>query len=222
MMAQIHGVILDVDGTLINSNDAQASSWVDAMSQNGFHVSFEKVRPLIGMGGDKLMPKVIGVNKDSALGKRIDKARGDIFMQQYFPHVKAFPGAKELIKLMRERGLKVTVASSAPKDQLKKSLELVGAADLIEEETSSKDVSQSKPSAEPVEETLKRAGLSPNEVVMIGDTPYDIESAKKVGVGTIAFRSGGWQDPDLAGAIAIYDGPEDLLEHYDSSPLASD
>jgi HAD superfamily hydrolase (TIGR01509 family) len=221
-MAQIHGVILDVDGTLIDSNDAQASSWVDAMAQNGFHVPYEKVRPLIGMGGDKLMPEVIGVNKDSELGNRIDKARGDIFMQHYFPHVKAFPGARELIERMRERGLKVTLASSAPKDQLKKSLELVGAADLIEEETSSKDVSQSKPSPEPVEETLKRAGLPPTEVVMIGDTSYDIESAKKVGVGTIAFRSGGWKDPDLAGAIAIYDGTEDLLEHYDSSPLASE
>jgi HAD superfamily hydrolase (TIGR01509 family) len=221
-MARIHGVILDVDGTLIDSDDAQASAWVDAMAQNGFHVPFEKVRSLIGMGGDKLMPKVIGVSKDSELGKRIDKAREDIFMQQYFPQVKAFPGSSALIKRMRERGLKVTVASSAPKVQLKKSLELVGAADLIEEETSSKDVSQSKPDAEPVEETLKRAGMPPYEVVMIGDTPYDIESAKKVGVGTIAFRSGSWKDTDLAGAIAIYDGPEDLLQHYGNSPLANE
>jgi HAD superfamily hydrolase (TIGR01509 family) len=219
-MAHIHGVILDVDGTLIDSDDAQASSWVDALKQNGFHVSFDKVRPLIGMGGDKLMPKVIGVSKDCELGKRIDKARKDIFMQEYLPHIKAFPGTSELIKRMRERALKVTVASSAPKDQLKKSLELVGASDLIEEETSSKDVSQSKPDAEPVEETLKRAGMPPDEVVMIGDTPYDIESAKKVGIGTIAFRTGGWKDSDLAGAIAIYDGPEDLLQHFDDSPLA--
>jgi HAD superfamily hydrolase (TIGR01549 family) len=221
MMAQIHGVILDVDGTLIDSNDAQASSWVDALAQNGFHISFEKVRPLIGMGGDKVMPKVIGVNKDSELGKRIDKAREEIFMQHYFPQIKAFPGARELIKHMRESGLKVTVASSAPQDQLKKSLKLVGAEDLIQEETSSKDVSQSKPNAEPVQETLKRAGLPPNEVVMIGDTPYDIESARKADVGTIAFRSGGWKDAELAGAIAIYDGPEDLLQHFDNSPLAN-
>jgi HAD superfamily hydrolase (TIGR01509 family) len=220
-MAQIHGVILDVDGTLIDSNDALASSWVDSLAQNGFHVPFEKIRPLIGMGGDKLLPKVIGVSKDSELGKRIDNTRGDIFMQQYFPQIKPFPGAKELIKRMRESGLKVTVASSAPKDQLEKSLELVGAADLIEEETSSKDVSKSKPSSQPVKETLQRAGLPPDEVVMIGDTPYDIESAKKVGVSSIAFRSGGWKDPDLAGAIAIYDGPEDILEHYDNSPLAN-
>jgi phosphoglycolate phosphatase-like HAD superfamily hydrolase len=96
----------------------------------------------------------------------------------------------------------------------------VGAEDLVEEKTSSKDVSRSKPNPDVMQVTLQRIELDPNEVLMIGDTAYDIEAASKVHVGTIAFRCGGWRDADLAGALAIYDGPADLLAHYDESPLA--
>ena len=90
---------------------------------------------------------------------------------------------------------------------------------MIEEETSSKDVQRSKPDPDVMRITLKRIGLDANELLMIGDTAYDIQAAEKVHVSTIAFRCGGWKDADLAGAIAIYDGPADLLSHYDSSPL---
>ncbi len=89
----------------------------------------------------------------------------------------------------------------------------------IEEKTSSEDVSRSKPDPDVMQVTLRRIGLDANEVLMIGDTAYDIEAASKVHVGTIAFRCGGWKDADLAGALAIYDGPADLLAHYDESPL---
>ncbi len=218
-MPNIHGVILDVDGTLVDSNDAQAKSWVEAMADYGYHVPFDKVRPLIGMGGDKVLPETIGVDKNSDIGQKISKKRKEIFLQRFLPHLRAFPGASELIQKVREQGMKVAIATSAEKDELKALLQLVGAADLVEEETSSKDVSQSKPNPDVMEVTLKRIDLPADEVVMIGDTAYDIEAARKVGVGTIAFRCGGWSDQDLAGAIAIYDGPADLLAHYESSPL---
>ncbi len=97
----------------------------------------------------------------------------------------------------------------------------MGASDLIEVETSAKDTQRSKPDPDIMQITLQRIGLPPHEVVMLGDTPYDIEAARKVGVGTIALRSGGWKDNDLAGAIAIYNDAADLLAHYDSSPLQS-
>lgn len=196
-MTHISGVILDVDGTLIDSNDVHASAWVEAMAENGYKVPFDKVRPLIGMGGDKVLPETIGVQKDSEEGKRISQRRKEIFKERYLPHLHAFPEAKELLEQMRKRGLKLTVASSADKD-----------------------AKQSKPDPDVIQVTLQRAGLPPEKMLMIGDTAYDIEAAKKVHIDTIAFRSGGWSDSDLAGAIAIYDGPADLLEHYDESPLA--
>jgi len=219
-MAQIHGVILDVDGTLIDSNDAHAHSWVEAMATYGYTVAFDRVRPLIGMGGDKVLPETVHLDKDSEQGKAISQKREEIFKERYLPHMRAFPGAQELIERIRKQGLKVAIASSAKPDELQALLQLVGAADLIKDKTSSQDVQRSKPDPDVMDVTIERMGLPANEVLMIGDTAYDIEAAQKVHVGTIAFRCGGWQDADLAGAIAIYDGPADLLAHYDSSPLA--
>ena len=219
-MTHYSGVILDVDGTLVDSNNAHAVAWVEAMAENGYKVPFDKVRPLIGMGGDKVLPETIGIQKDSEEGKHISQRRKEIFKERFLPGLRAFQGAKELLEQMRKRGLKLAVASSADKDELKPMLDIVGAADLIEEETSSKDAKQSKPDPDVMQVTLERTGFPPNRVLMIGDTAYDIEAAKKVHVGTIAFRSGGWSNDDLAEAIAIYDGPADLLEHYDDSPLA--
>jgi len=219
-VTNIHAVIFDVDGTLVDSNDAQARSWVDALKEFGYSVPYEKVRPLIGMGGDKVLPETIGVQKDSEKGKQISKRRSEIFKEKYLPNVKPFPDAQKLLDRMREQGLKLAIATSAQPDELRPLLQIVGAADLIEDKTSARDVKSSKPDPDVMQVALKRVGYPPNEVVMIGDTPYDIEAARKVGVGTIAFRCGGWSDSDLAGAIAIYNDPADLLAHYDSSPLA--
>jgi len=171
------------------------------------------------MVGDKVLPETIHVSKDSEQGKAISQKRAEIFKARYLPHLRAFPGAKELIEHMRKSGLKVAIASSAQPDELQAMLRLAGAEDLIEDKTTSKDVQRSKPDPDVMDVTLERIGLPADEVLMIGDTPYDIEAAQKVHVGTIAFRCGGWKDADLAGAIAIYDGPADLLARYDSSPL---
>jgi len=219
-VTHIHAVIFDVDGTLVDSNDAQARSWVDALKEFGYSVPYEKVRPLIGMGGDKVLPETIGVQKDSEKGKQISKRRSEIFKEKYLPNVKPFPDAQKLLDRMRKQGLKLAIATSAQPDELRPLLQIVGAADLIEDKTSARDVKSSKPDPDVMQVALKRVGYPPNEVVMIGDTPYDIEAARKAGVGTIAFRCGGWSDSDLAGAIAIYNDPADLLAHYDSSPLA--
>jgi HAD superfamily hydrolase (TIGR01549 family) len=219
-VAHIRGVILDVDGTLVDSNDAHAQSWVEAMAEFGYSVPFEKIRPLIGMGGDKVLPETIGVDNSSPEGQKISKRRGEIFKERYLSSVRPFPKAQDLLNHMRERGLKLAIASSAKPDELKNLLKIVGAADLIQDKSSSEDTSNSKPSPDIMQITLQKVGIPPDEVLMIGDTVYDIEAAKKAGVGTIAFRSGGWKDADLKGAVAIYDGPADLLDHYDSSLLA--
>ena len=218
-MSKIRGIILDIDGTLVDSNDAHAKAWVEALAEQGVKVLFDDVRKRIGMGGDKLLPEVAGISEDTPKGKAIGERRGEIFKAKYLPHLQAFPHTRDLLLHMHDDGLKLVVASSAKDDELKPLLKVAGAADLIEEKASSDDAEESKPDPDIIHAALDSSDFSADEAVMLGDTPYDLEAASKAGVRMIAFRSGGWEDAHFAGAIAIYDGPADLLAHYDESPL---
>jgi HAD superfamily hydrolase (TIGR01509 family) len=191
------------------------------MAEPGYHVSFETVRPLIGMGGDKILPQTLGIAKESEEGKRISQRRKEIFKQRYLPHLKAFPGTRELLERMHEQGLKLIIATSAEPDEVQELLQIIGphASELFTYQITAQEVKHSKPDPDVVYAAVQRSGYSPQELVMIGDTPYDIEAAAKVKIKAIAFRCGGWSDKDLAGAIMIYDGPADLLAHYDTSVL---
>ena len=215
----IRAVLFDVDGTLVDSNDAHAEAWVRAFADHQIEVPFDKVRRLIGMGGDKLMPEVSGLEEDSPLGERIAARRKEIFGQDLLPHLRAFPHAGRLVETIKARQFTTVAASSAKSEELGKLLDLAGARAAMDALTSSDDADESKPNPDIVLAALERASVEPQEAVMIGDTPYDIEAATKAGVATIAFRSGGWSDEDLRGAIAIYDGPADLLAQLDASPL---
>ncbi len=217
---QIRAVLLDVDGTLVNSNDAHARAWVDAFAEFGRVVPFERVRPLIGKGGDKLMPEVTGVDSESDEGKRIDARRSSIFKERYLPKLEPFPRAKQLLERMRASGLTLVVATSAKKEEMEPLLEICGASKLVSGRTSSDDAENSKPDGDIVAAALARAKVATGEALMLGDTPYDIEAATRVGVGTVALRSGGWEDVALEGAVAIYADASDLLKRYESSPFA--
>jgi HAD superfamily hydrolase (TIGR01509 family) len=216
----LKGVIFDVDGTLVDSNDAHAESWVDTFAEAGYDVPFDVVRPLIGMGADKLLPKTIGVSSDSEAGKKLTKRRAEIFEKQYLPHLRPLEGSRELVLRVRADGLKPIVATSAKDKQLEKLLEAADVQDLMEEKATASDAKKSKPDPDIVHAAIEDSGIPSTQLVMIGDTPYDIEAAAKAKVRTIAFRSGGWKDADLKGAVEIYDGPADLVEHYDSSLIA--
>ncbi|GAC1388320.1 MAG: HAD family hydrolase [Ktedonobacteraceae bacterium] len=222
-LQMLHAVILDVDGTLIDSNDAHAHAWLDAMAEYGHHVPFEKIRPLIGMGGDKVLPEVLGIDKDSEEGKKISAKRKELVKTRYLSTIKSFPKAKELLEHMHACGLKLVIATSAEPDEIEQTLKIVGPhiQDLMEKQLTSKDAKLSKPDSDIMEATLKQTGCSPSEVVMLGDTPYDIEAAAKAGIKSIGLRSGGWDDKDLSQAIAIYTDTADLLTHYNTSPLAN-
>lgn len=219
-MSQFQGVLLDIDGTLLLSNDAHAHAWVDAYAEFGYTVEFERVQPLIGMGGDKVMARLTpGLNKEEGVGKQIDERRKEIFMQRYAPNLKPSRGARDLVLRMKRDGLQITIATSSSSSELQTLLEKARVDDLVEETTTSSDAEQTKPDPDLVEAALKRSQKKSDEVVMIGDTPYDVESAGKAGVGVIAVRCGGHDDTQLSGALAIYDDPADLLAHYDESPL---
>ena len=213
----LKGVIFDIDGTLVDSNDAHAQSWVDTFAEAGYDVPFPVVRPLIGMGADKLLPRTIGVSHESEEGKKLVKRRSEIFREQYLPKLKPFEGSRELVSRVRSDGLKAIVATSAKDQELKGLLKAARVDDLMEEKATASDAKRSKPDPDIVHAAIEESEIPPAQLIMIGDTPYDIEAAKKARVRTIAFRSGGWTDEALRGAAEIYDGPADLLAHYDSS-----
>lgn len=212
-------ILLDVDGTLIDSNDAHAYAWVDTGREFGYDVPYEKVRWMIGMGGDKVLPELTGLEEGSETGKKILERRGEIFRNKYLPQLEAFAGARELLQRFRDDGFKLVVATSASEEDLAALLEQAGIGDLIQRATTSDDAEESKPAPDIVEAALKKGKVDPAHAIMIGDTPYDVGAARNAGVEIVAVRCGGWADDDLKGAITIYDDPQDLLAHYSSSPF---
>ena len=214
-------MLFDVDGTLVDSNDAHADAWVTAFRAHGVTVDWIRVRRSIGMGGDKLMPAVSGLDETSKEGSAIAEDRGKIFKRDFLPHIKPLRNAAKLVAAVKERGYIAVAASSAAKDELTPLLRIAGADSLMDAKTSSDDAEESKPEPDIILAALKRAKASAGRAVLIGDTPYDVEAGLRAGVKVIGFRCGGWSDADLAGAIAIYDGPWDLLEKLDGSPLGA-
>ena len=212
-------VLLDIDGTLVDSNDAHAHAWVAAFADSSVTVDFARVRRCIGMGGDKLMPEVSGIEEDSPEGRQIAKRRGEIFMAEWLPRLQPFRDVDRLVSALKARGLAVVAASSAKKKELRALLDLAGVASMLDGATSSDDADESKPDPDIVEAALKQAKAGAREAVMVGDTPYDVEAASRAGVAAIGFRCGGWRDADLTGALAIYDGPWDLLAGLEDSPI---
>lgn len=215
----LHAVLLDIDGTLIDSNDAHARAWVGALREHGYVVPFADVRPLIGMGGDKLLPRLVGLDPASGEATRIGESRGELFRRE-LPSLRPTPGARDLLELLCAEGLELVVATSAQADEVQAVLEQAGVADLIATRASSGDAERSKPDPDIVQAALRKSGNTAAHCIMIGDTPYDIEAAARARVPCIALRCGGqWDDQSLGGAVAIYDNPADLRARFASSPF---
>jgi phosphoglycolate phosphatase-like HAD superfamily hydrolase len=216
----LHVVLLDIDGTLIDSNDAHARAWVGALAEHGYVVTVEQVRPLIGMGGDKLLPALVGLDSESGEATRIAEVRGELFRRE-LPALQPTRGARDLLTLMKSEGLELVVATSAKDDEVTAILQQAGVGDLIAVAASAEDGERSKPDPDIVRAALRKAGKYAAHSIMIGDTPYDIEAASGMRVPTIALRCGGWwSDDDLRGAIGIYDDPADLCRNFANSPLS--
>jgi HAD superfamily hydrolase (TIGR01509 family) len=211
-MPGIIAVLLDVDGTLLNSNDEHAHSWLTALQEQSFNPEYAQVRSRIGMGGDKMTFELCGLQPDDPRARSMAKRASDVFRTSYLSQVQPTRGARALLERLKANGHDLIVATSAGGDLLELLLDRAGVLDLIDHSATSSDVSRSKPDADLVHAALGKAGLTADEAVMVGDTPYDIESASKAGVKTIALRCGGWwDDAALSGAVAIYDDPEAML-----------
>ena len=213
-------MLVDIDGTLLDSNDAHASAWVDAFREAGHHAPFDKVRRLIGKGGDKVLAEIAGIPDESTEGTAIGERRGAIFRETYLPTLKPFPGVRDLLQRLRDDGYRLVVATSAEGSEMKALLARTGGVQFFEQAASSGDAENSKPDPDIVKAALQKARCGPDEALMLGDTPYDVEAAGAAGVSTIAVRSGGWSTDALRGAIAIYDDVADVLSRYHESPFA--
>ena len=210
----LSGLLFDVDGTLIDSNAAHADTWAQALSEHGVPTGAAEIRPLVGMGSDHLLPQVAGLDHESPQGKAIIERKQALFAER-LPHLEPTRGSRALLAYLRGEGKRVVVATSADDREMAALLDQAGVADLIPRRTSKDDASRSKPDPEIVRAALARAGTSPTQTLMIGDTPYDIEAARRAGVESIALRSGGhWGDAAFHGALAIFDDPAALLAYW--------
>jgi membrane protein len=215
-------VLFDVDGTLVDTNDLHAAAWREAFLKFGFDFPHETVRAQVGKGGDNLVPTLIP-DIDDATHEAMEEYRGELFKRHYLPRAVPFAGVRDLFERLREDGVRIVLASSSDKEDVDFHLNLVAAADLVEATTSRDDVESSKPCPDIFEAAMaKVAPLGADEIVVVGDTPWDVKAAARAGLRTIAFRSGGFPDEALteAGAFELYDGPADLLARYDQSAFA--
>ena len=218
MTFDYHTVLFDVDGTLIDSNGAHARAWTEALHHHGFGVRLDDVRRCIGMGGDKLLPAVAGIDEDSEAGKAIVSDKKAIF-DSLLPGLDPAPGARVLVEHLTARGMNLAIATSADNKELDALLTQAGVADLFPARTSKDDAKESKPDPDIVKAALRKAKAAPERTVMIGDTPYDIEAAARAGIPCVVLRSGGgWNDSELIAALARFDDPADLLNAIRETP----
>ena len=214
--------IFDLDGTLIDSVDLHALAWHEAMVRFGHDVSFERARSQIGKGGDKLIPEFLSADAQRDPGKELEEWRGNRFKTEYLPLVRPFSTVPDLLRRVRNAGLRIAIGSSAKKDELDKYLDIARIADLVDMTTSSEDAEQSKPAPDIFEIVLKKLGVEGGDAVAIGDTPYDAAAAGKAKIATIGVLCGGFTEASLrqTGCVEVYPGPAALLARFEDSLLA--
>ena len=220
-MSSARIAVLDVDGTLVDSNYQHAMAWYRALRSLGETYPIWRIHRLIGMGGDNLLTELAGEEVEARIGDEARERQGkevDAVLDEIAP----LPGARDLLIALKERGHRVVLASSGQQKHVDFALDLLDARDLADEWTSSADADATKPAPDLLQSALAKLG-EPEDApsVMVGDSPFDVSAAKKVGMPTLVVRSGGFGDDELleAGAVAIFDTPGDLAAAWDSLDL---
>lgn len=214
-------IIFDVDGTLTDTNQIHVDNWVYAFENNDIKVNKKDIKLEIGKGGDNLIPDILGHKPDKELEEKLnnDKAK-DFKKSDKENKFKVFAKSKEIMFLLKEKGIKTAIATSATKEDFKTicdniSIDFKNIVDVL---VTAEDVEDSKPDPDIMHATLKKLELKSNECLMVGDTPYDIEAAKKAGIKAIGVLTG-FHDINtlkIAGAIEIYKDIKDIYENLDN------
>ncbi len=204
-------VLLDVDGTLVDSTYHHAVAWHRAFAAHGLHQPMWRVHRSIGMGGDHLVSEVAGDEVEDRLGDALRKAWESEY-DKLIDEVIPLPGAADLVRSLKDKGLLVALASSGPAEHTERSAELLGVTDLLDAITSSADADSSKPAPDIFGVALRKCGGT--SAIVVGDSVYDVESARRLPAPCVAVRTGGFGVAELeqAGAVLVVDGPGDLLE----------
>ncbi|HEX8238214.1 MAG TPA: HAD family hydrolase [Allosphingosinicella sp.] len=214
--------LFDVDGTLVDTNDLHAFAWREAFLNFGLDKPVEEIRWQVGKGGDNLIPSLFP-DLGEAQREEIEDFRAELFKRDYLPRATPFPRVRDLFERLSAEGIRIVLASSSHAEEVDYHLSLIACADLVSATTSKDDVENSKPCPDIFAAALaKVAPLGPEDVAVVGDTPWDAKAAGKLGLRVVGFRSGGFPDRALAeaGACELYDGPSDLLARFDGSVFA--
>jgi HAD superfamily hydrolase (TIGR01509 family) len=210
--------ILDIDGTLVDTNYHHALAWYRAFRRHGVTLPLYRIHRHIGMGGDQLVAALAGEEWDAEHGDDVRELEGQQYME-LIEEVRPLPGARELLEVLHARGHAIVLASSAKPDEVEHYLDLLEARELADGWTTSGDVEKTKPEPDLVVAAVEKAGGGP--AVMLGDSTWDCKAAERVGVPTIAVLTGGFSEQELleAGAVCVVTELRELLEHVDATPF---
>jgi HAD superfamily hydrolase (TIGR01509 family) len=215
--------ILDIDGTLVDTNYHHTIAWYRAFRHHGILLANWRIHRHIGMGGDKLVGALTDERTEREQGDAIRSAE-QVLYAELIGEVETMSGSRELIAELKRRGHKVVFASSAKQDEVDHYLDLLDARELADAWTSSADVESTKPAPDLVEAALDAVGLGSgdaDQAVLVGDTPWDVKAAAAIGVDTLAVRTGGFGDDELrqAGALNVFESVDQLRRELDDTPL---
>jgi HAD superfamily hydrolase (TIGR01509 family) len=202
---RLEAILLDIDGTLVDSNDKHTDCWVEAFAHFDKQVPWDEIRGQIGKGGDLLVPDTMNAREMMKFGEKLKKYRGELWKDKYMAEVKPFPEAVAAIRALHDRGVKLALASSSNPDEVEYYVELLGVGDLLEGTTSKEDAEFSKPSPEIFRAALERVKSDPARTLAVGDTPYDILAAHRTPVPIAAVLCGGFPRESLAKAEFLFD-----------------
>ena len=213
--------VLDIDGTLVDTNYQHALAWYRAFRRSGIVLPIWRIHRHIGMGGDQLVGALTDEDTERERGDEIRSAEKDLYFE-LIDEVEPMEGSRELIEDLKRRGHTVVLASSAKEDEVERYLDLLDARDLADAWTPSGDVKETKPQPDLVNAALERSGGGREEAVMVGDTPWDVRAAENAGVKTLTVRTGGFGDDELrdAGALEVFESVAELCAKLDQTPLA--
>ena len=212
--------ILDIDGTLVDTNYHHAIAWFRAFRQHGIVLPIWRIHRHIGMGGDQLIGALTDERFEEREGDSIRAAEKVLYME-LIGEVEPMQGARQLLEEIKRRGHSVVLASSAKADEVEHYVELLDARTIADAWTTSADVEQTKPQPDLVNSALQKAQADAKDAVMVGDTTWDIHAAKAAKVPTVAVRTGGFGQDELedAGAAAVFESVAELLERLDETKL---
>jgi HAD superfamily hydrolase (TIGR01509 family) len=212
--------ILDIDGTLVDTNYQHAIAWFRAFCSEDIVLPIWRIHRHIGMGGDQVVKALCDEDTERQLGDAIRDAESEEY-SKLIGEVRTMKGSRELIEELKRRGHTVVFASSAKADEVDHYLDLLDARELADSWTTSADVEQTKPDPDLVQTALDKAGGESSEAVLVGDTPWDVKAAGQAGVGTIAVLTGGFAAQELtdAGAVSVFESVDELRQRLDDTAL---